>query len=749
MAPSYGTMPSLSTVAGPSNGTNDRRDHRGSFSSSPLSKPTGDTLQVPVSPQPYSILSTISEIPLSPLQMFTLNIALAGLQFAWSVELGYGSPYLLALGLPKPLMSLVWLAGPLSGFVIHPLIGAISDRHTSKLGRRRPFILIGSLLVVISIAVIAFAKEIAVWWVFRVRGGDYADPEVVKRVGTWAIILAVVSFYVLDFSINAVQACLRALVLDVAPLSQQDSANAYAGRMLMLGSTLGYFMGFINLVDTFPYLGHTQMQVLCVLANIVFTAGVAVTCLSVHEKVITEEDLPEEERNRSAWSTLTTIFHAFFSLPKPLQQVCNVQFFSWMGWFPVLFYSTTWVVEVIARHYPGKNPISDPEFFDRATRIGSFALFLWSITSFVASIVLPWFAREDDDDLCETHLIRCELGDASEPFWPTSPVQRLLAWLPHISMRRMYTFSHVFFAAVMFSTYFVQDHIAATVVVMLTGIPWALTLWIPFALVGEFVSKMTLEAQSLASSAGSPQFFPAGSESIDQVLSLPNVASSYQRASPHAVPIHMRSASDIGDGPQSAMVGSTLSGTLPTSLSLPPTANVPSLVIEGDHGLAKAMPDLDENSDAASHSTTDDGGLPVPEDARLLQSPVSQATYQTRSSQRPALDSGIVLGIHNMYVVFPQFFMTILSSVVFSLLQDSRMDTPHDQAHGAAVQASSPWPFAQAIPVTLSTLNTPNAAAGPDAVGWVLRIGGACALVAAILSLKIMDMRRIRASDWL
>jgi MFS family permease len=71
----------------------------------------------------------------------------------------YGSPYLRSLGLTPELISLVWLAGPLSGLLVQPLVGAISDKSTNKLGRRRPFIIVGGFLVCLSMAGIAYSRE--------------------------------------------------------------------------------------------------------------------------------------------------------------------------------------------------------------------------------------------------------------------------------------------------------------------------------------------------------------------------------------------------------------------------------------------------------------------------------------------------------------------------------------------------------------------------------------------------------------
>lgn len=91
------------------------------------------------------------------------------------MELGYGTPYLLSLGIPPPLTPLVWLAGPLSGLIIQPVVGVFSDTLDWKMGRRRPFILIGALLTILSMYMVAYAKELARWIVVLILDSQAVD----------------------------------------------------------------------------------------------------------------------------------------------------------------------------------------------------------------------------------------------------------------------------------------------------------------------------------------------------------------------------------------------------------------------------------------------------------------------------------------------------------------------------------------------------------------------------------------------
>ena len=78
-------------------------------------------------------------------------------------------------------MSLVWTAGPLSGLVVQPLIGMLSDKSRSKYGRRRPFMLAGTAAVVVCYLVLGWAKEIAAWWIEDVEGVWYTLLVVVNN----------------------------------------------------------------------------------------------------------------------------------------------------------------------------------------------------------------------------------------------------------------------------------------------------------------------------------------------------------------------------------------------------------------------------------------------------------------------------------------------------------------------------------------------------------------------------------------
>lgn len=129
--------------------------------------------------------------------MILLTISIGGLQLAWAVELSNGTPYLLALGLSKSLMALVWIAGPLSGALVQPYVGMLSDNCRSSWGKRTPFMVSGALATIVSLMCLAWVRDI-VGGVLGLFGAG-RDSEGVKIT---TIVIAVIFVYLLDFSIN-------------------------------------------------------------------------------------------------------------------------------------------------------------------------------------------------------------------------------------------------------------------------------------------------------------------------------------------------------------------------------------------------------------------------------------------------------------------------------------------------------------------------------------------------------------------
>ncbi|KAJ1828733.1 hypothetical protein LPJ56_000917 [Coemansia sp. RSA 2599] len=408
-------------------------------------------------------------------QYITLTLALGGLQFAWSVETGFGSLYLLSLGMRKSLVSLVWLAGPLSGLVTQPLVGILSDRCTARLGRRRPYIIGSTAAVVVCMGVIGWTKELA---------GD--RPTLV----VW---LAVASFYVLDFAINSIQATLRALIVDVLPTARQDKGTAWASRMIGVGNVGGYLMGFLDLVHLLPFLGSTQMQVLTTVASFVLSSTVAVTCYFTHEKPISR--MRPGSQDSSGLQALGAVFTSFRDLPEVIKRICRIQLFAWIGWFPFLFYGTTYVAGLYSSAHRSSGH-SDDELMEEGTRAGSLAMFAQAISSLAFSVVLPLFTYST------ATASRAAMAQSPRSRQGSRLIRKLRAAMS-VSLSTMWTISLALFSACMFATLFTSSVGAATWVIGACGLSWAVAIWVPFSIIGETISGSNGLSASELPSAGS------------------------------------------------------------------------------------------------------------------------------------------------------------------------------------------------------------------------------------------------------
>ncbi|CAG8678981.1 9381_t:CDS:2, partial [Acaulospora morrowiae] len=240
---------------------------------------------------------------------------------------------------------------------------------------------------------------------------------------------------------------------------------------------------------------------------------------------------------------------------------------------------SSWLASIYARTHP----TDDEDFFEISTRYGSFALLMFSFASVAAGTILP--------QLTPT----------------TYPSKNIF------TVYNIYTASHLLFALFMMCTFFVETVGQSIVLIASIGIPWAVAMWVPFALVGEFVQRKELYDSIKAN-------------------------------------------------------GNDVEREIGTSVSY---ASISS---------ATSSPSLAEDSD-----------------------------------EQEEFDSGMILGVHNMYIVFPQFIISVISAAIIKLVEE----------------------------LTNTGGGIDNIGKN-DAYGWVFRFGGLMSLVAAFLSRYLIDLHVYR-----
>ncbi|KAI1877884.1 uncharacterized protein JN550_000066 [Neoarthrinium moseri] len=416
-----------------------------------------------------------------------LTISIGGLQIAWSVELSNGSPYLLSLGLSKSLMALVWIAGPLSGTLVQPYVGMRSDNCRVPWGRRKPFMLGGALATSISLMFLAWTKEI----VGGLLGLFGTDPKS-EGAKVTIIVVAVLWVYILDFAINTVQAAIRAFIVDCAPVHQQEQANSMASRIVGVGNILGYCFGFVNLPKYVWWLGNTQFKVLCSIASIALCGTVLLSTILVKERD-PRLDGPPPKNQPGVIAFFRTIFTSIKRLPPQVAKVCTVQFFAWIGFFPMLFYTSSYISEIYIEPYLEENPHMTPEelddLYERGTRVGTFALLIFALTSLATNVLLPFFIAPTYEAPITNGVPGEGPGGVTDDHKSEKKTWLDYLVIPGFTLRWAWILSNLIFVVAMFCAVLVRTVEAATVLIGLVGITWALTLWAPWAIISAEVSR--------------------------------------------------------------------------------------------------------------------------------------------------------------------------------------------------------------------------------------------------------------------
>jgi solute carrier family 45 protein 1/2/4 len=384
-------------------------------------------------------------------------------------------------------------------------------------------------------------------------------------------------------------------------------------RMSGIGNILGYLAGNVKLPEYFPWLGGSQFKVLCAIASFIMALTVGISCLTIHERDPTFDVAPDVQEGVIAF--FKTLFRSVRSLPSQIKRVCEVQFFAWIGWFPFLFYITTYVGEIYTEPYFEENPdMSDADIdrlWEEATRIGTRALLVFAVTTFIASVLLPFIIpptyeapKPQEVDTPRTPMTPMAPATPSSMngsgYFSLKPQDRKktfgtfnnrisgylsLLQIQSLTLRRAWLLSHIMFTVLMAMTFFIHNTLTATILVAFIGIPWTLTNWAPFALIASEISKRDAIRRGL----------------------------------------------------------------------LRPSNREAALIAAGEDEASS------ENSDQA----------------------------------------GVVLGIHNVAIAAPQVIATLVSSLIFRMLQK------------------------------------PRGSPGDNSVAWVLRFGGCCAIIAAYLTRRV------------
>jgi len=268
-------------------------------------------------------------------QIWNMSFGFLGIQFGWGLQMANMSAIYTYLGANADQLAILWLAAPVTGVIIQPLIGQTSDRTWTRLGRRRPFILGGAILA--SIALVLMPNCGAVW-------------------------MAAGLLWILDGTINASMQPFRALVADNLPDEQNSQGFALQSLFIGLGGTISSALPFIMTKWYGPAPDNSASHIPASV-RISFYIGAVALMLAVLWTVFTTKENPPSAAELAAIRTrkfdwtlgLGDIFMLVFQLPRRMWELGLVQFFTWVGMFSLWVYFPPAVAKDIfhaAQHSP-------------------------------------------------------------------------------------------------------------------------------------------------------------------------------------------------------------------------------------------------------------------------------------------------------------------------------------------------------------------------------------------------------------
>ncbi|KAE8659212.1 Sucrose transport protein SUT2 [Hibiscus syriacus] len=406
-------------------------------------------------------------------QLFRVASVACGIQFGWALQLSLLTPYVQELGIPHQWASIIWLCGPLSGLVVQPLVGHMSDRCNSRFGRRRPFIVAGAVSIIVAVLIIGHSADIG--WLC----GDTDDSR------PRAIVVFVFGFWILDVANNVTQGPCRALLADLTEKDHRRTrvANAYFSLFMAIGNILGYATGsYSSWFKIFPFSRTAACNVDCANLKCAFYLDVIFIALTTYLSVLSAKEVPlgsveistafNEERPELSGGDaeeafLWELFGTFRYFSGTIWIILSVIALNWIGWFPFLLFDTDWMGREI---YGGKP--NGGSNYAAGVRMGALGLMLNSVVLGITSVLL--------EKLCSK--------TGAGFVWGVSSILMALCFLSMLILS--YVANHMGYIGHDLPP--VGILIAALLIFSVLGFPLAITYSVPYALISTRIESLGL-----------------------------------------------------------------------------------------------------------------------------------------------------------------------------------------------------------------------------------------------------------------
>ena len=355
-----------------------------------------------------------------------MSFGFLGIQFGFALQNANVSRIFETLGAAKDELPILWLAAPVTGLLVQPIIGYYSDRTWhAKWGRRRPFFAVGAILA--TIALFLMPNSTALW-------------------------MSVIMLWLMDASINISMEPFRAFVGDMLPDEQRTSGFAMQSFFIGLGAVIASalpwmftnWFGVSNVAA--DGLIPDSVRWSFYLGGIAYFTAVMWTVFNTEEYPPDDiEKLREENAEIGIWGGLYESFIGIFRMPKTMVQLAFVQFFSWFALFAMWIYTTS----AVTSHVYGTEDASSALYNEGADWVGVCFAIYNGVAALVA-FLLPMLAARISRRM--THLVALFCGGLG-----------------------------------LLSVYFISDPTLLLISMIGVGIAWASILSMPYAMLSSIL----------------------------------------------------------------------------------------------------------------------------------------------------------------------------------------------------------------------------------------------------------------------
>src|SRR5690349_5012651 len=299
-------------------------------------------------------------------QIWNMSFGFFGIQFGWGLQMANMSAIYEYLGARADQIPILWLAAPLTGLIVQPIIGHASDHTWGRLGRRRPYFLAGATLS--SLALILMPRSSALW-------------------------MAAGLLWILDASINISMEPFRAFVADLLPEEQRTRGFAMQSLFIGVGAVVASVLPYMMTNWFGVHSGATGPHTIPATVRYSFYIGAAAFFGAVMWTIITTKEYPPDDldqfrRHKEEKSGLAENAHeiivAIGDMPQAMRQLAPVQICTWLGLFCMWLYFGV----AIARSVFGATTVGSPAY-NAGIEWGGVCFGVYSAVCAVFSFALP------------------------------------------------------------------------------------------------------------------------------------------------------------------------------------------------------------------------------------------------------------------------------------------------------------------------------------------------------------------------